>query len=114
MSRHSLRSLNLNRHTTSEAGSFFVCYMAVGLSGFALFNSDSGGIKGEMSLNFDSRPIFAVAATLYSIQLIPTYAVVYFVTYESVEGKFARWLGATRENQLEVIHLLMLYAPFVD
>lgn len=32
-----------------------------------------GDVKGEMSLNFGSQTIYAVAAVLYCIQLVPTW-----------------------------------------
>eukprot|EP00038_Savillea_parva_P007733 m.172210 g.172210 ORF g.172210 m.172210 type:complete len:476 (-) comp13487_c0_seq1:155-1582(-) len=86
---------------------FIFCYMAVGIAGVMLYHGD---VKGEMSLNFTtSQPIYAVAAVLYSIQLIPTYAVVYYVLYESLEGKWARWLGSTRQDKLKIFNIKLMY-----
>ena len=77
---------------------FTLCYMAVGLAGVALFY---GNILGDMSLNFETHhPIYSAAAVLYSVQLVPTYAVVFFVAYESLEGKFSRAIGGTRDLHL--------------
>lgn len=37
------------------------------------------------------------------------YAVVYYVTYEAIEGKWARWMGSTREKKLSHLGVKALY-----
>jgi len=71
---------------------FLVCYMSVGIAGNILY---SGNVQGELSLNFDDvhNPIYQAAVVLYSLQLIPTFAVVFFVSSEAIESK---WLRSNR------------------
>ena len=45
-----------------------------------------------MTLNFDPHaPVNKVAVVLYCLALIPSYAVVFFCTYEAVENKWMRY-----------------------
>eukprot|EP00041_Stephanoeca_diplocostata_P016307 m.320615 g.320615 ORF g.320615 m.320615 type:complete len:490 (-) comp20324_c0_seq7:1320-2789(-) len=70
---------------------FTVCYMTVGLAG-CIYYTDVG-VQSEMSLNFNDihNPLYKIAVVAYSIQLVPTYAVVFFVVYEALEGKWMRF-----------------------
>lgn len=76
---------------------FIVCYMAVGISGNILDLYNGEEVEAEMSLNFNTTGprvhLYQASVILYSFQLIPTYAVVFFVAYEALEGKFLRHHG---------------------
>ena len=53
-----------------------------------------------MTLNFDPHvAINKVAVVLYCLALIPSYAVVFFCTYEAVENKWMRYRGIVYHSQ---------------
>ena len=60
---------------------FTICYMAVGFLGNVRY---AGHVQGQLALNIDishgseHMQLNRIAIVLYCVQLIPTYAVVYF------------------------------------
>eukprot|EP00729_Bicosta_minor_P021119 gene21119-13099_t len=72
---------------------FFCCYMAVGIAGNVLYCKH---VDSDLSLNFAVNATSSKAAVvLYSLQLIPSYAVVFYCAYEACENKFMRLNGIT-------------------
>eukprot|EP00039_Didymoeca_costata_P025643 m.14035 g.14035 ORF g.14035 m.14035 type:complete len:464 (+) comp4972_c0_seq1:256-1647(+) len=76
---------------------FTVCYMSVGISGNILFYEN---VESDLSLNLNPKNVIAkVAVVLYSLQLIPSYAVVYYCAYEALENKWLRYQGITNREK---------------
>ena len=68
---------------------FTVFYMAVGLSGAALY----ADVSSELALSFSENPLDAVAVMAYVLQLVPTSVIVFFLAFETAEGWCARRSG---------------------
>ena len=53
-------------------------------------------VDSDLSLNFNVNATASKAAVvLYSLQLVPSYAVVFYCAYEACENKFMRLNGIT-------------------
>jgi amino acid permease len=63
-------------------GVFTTCYLALGVAGAALFD---GHVVAPISKAFSRTPMHTVAAVLYALQLLPTYSLVLWMGYESLE-----------------------------
>ena len=71
-------------------GFFCVCYMIIGVAANILFR---GHVASDISLAFKGSIPEKVAVVLYCLQLIPTYAIVFFVAYEAAEGAVMARMG---------------------
>jgi len=84
---------------------FTICYMTVGVLGGVRY---AGDIKSQLSLNLNipqgrdfediTADLNCVAIVLFCINLVPTYAVVYFIAYQAVELQILRRLGMERHS----------------
>ena len=77
----------------------FTClYMAVAVAGDVRFRNIK--VNAEVSKDMNPRSyVDSAAVVLYSIQLIPTFGIVYYCGYEALEGKFCRVRGVDRGGQ---------------
>ena len=75
---------------------FTCCYMSVGVAGNARYYDAIGGVKDEIAKNMSNSTINKIAVVLYCIQLIPSFAVAYYCSYEALEWKWCRVSGVDR------------------
>lgn len=81
---------------------FALCYLAVGVAGFALYRDK---VTSPISDAFDTSTINIVAVALYAAQLLPTYSLINWLTYSIVEQYVLRWRriphGSAKHNALK-------------
>eukprot|EP01060_Flectonema_neradi_P038737 TRINITY_DN8232_c0_g2_i1.p1 TRINITY_DN8232_c0_g2~~TRINITY_DN8232_c0_g2_i1.p1 ORF type:complete len:445 (+),score=50.72 TRINITY_DN8232_c0_g2_i1:47-1381(+) len=75
---------------------FTCCYMAVGVAGDARYYATPDGVKDEIAKNMSITTLNKIAVVLYCVQLIPSFAVVYYCSYEALEWKWCRISGVDR------------------
>jgi amino acid permease len=68
--------------------SLTMIYLLFAISGYALYFKAKDGIQGALSMNFEVTSLNRAAVVLYAVQLVMTYALVYFVCYNEVETRY--------------------------
>lgn len=87
---------------------FTACYLALGVAGAARFD---GHVVAPISQAFSPAPIHVVAVVLYALQLLPTYSLVLWVSYETVEEAVLRACRVSAESDAHKRMRQRLFLP---
>jgi amino acid permease len=96
--------------------SLTLIYLLFAICGYALYFHASDGIQGALSMNFEVTNLNRAAVILYALQLIMTYALVYFVCYNEVENRYyssRHILTGSDEHKERHKHFLVLRVLFM-
>eukprot|EP01063_Lacrimia_lanifica_P016733 TRINITY_DN23283_c0_g1_i1.p1 TRINITY_DN23283_c0_g1~~TRINITY_DN23283_c0_g1_i1.p1 ORF type:complete len:497 (+),score=169.76 TRINITY_DN23283_c0_g1_i1:61-1491(+) len=105
--------LSLDLHSTAAAPhrvglysflcllAFSALYLLVGIAGcLRSYTTHGGRVAADISADLDPHRVAdRVAVVLYAVQLIPTFAVVYYCGYSTVERTWCRSVGIPRRGK---------------